>query len=95
MELESPRQASKSEAAEGSARSSDTESAIPETSGGDWDSCNLSEEVLSSLEREGRISAKEVSRWRVEPGEAMPAPSDEEVVMLKSHIDRGLSLPPS
>jgi hypothetical protein len=25
----------------------------------------------------------------------MPAPSDEEVVMLKSHIDRGLSLPPS
>jgi hypothetical protein len=25
----------------------------------------------------------------------MPAPSDEEVVILKSHIDRGLSLPPS
>jgi hypothetical protein len=86
MEPESPRQASKSEAAEGSARSSDTESAIPETSGGDWDSCNLSEEVLSSLEREGRISAKEVSRWRVELGEAMPAPSDEEVVMLKSTL---------
>jgi hypothetical protein len=34
MELELPRQASKSEAAEGSARSSDTESAMPETSGG-------------------------------------------------------------
>jgi hypothetical protein len=34
MEPESPRQASKSEAAEGSARSSDTESAMPETSGG-------------------------------------------------------------
>jgi hypothetical protein len=25
----------------------------------------------------------------------MPAPSDEEVIILKSHIDRGLSLPPS
>jgi hypothetical protein len=68
---------------------------MPETLGGDWDSCNLNEEILSSLEWEGRIAAKEVSRWRVEPGEAMPAPSDEEVVILKSHIDRGLSLPPS
>jgi hypothetical protein len=34
METESPRQASKSEAAESSARSSDTESTMPETSGG-------------------------------------------------------------
>jgi hypothetical protein len=34
MEPESPRQASKSEATEGSVRSSDTESAMPETSGG-------------------------------------------------------------
>jgi hypothetical protein len=68
---------------------------MPETSGGDWDPCNLNEETLSSLEQEGRIAAKEISRWWVEPGEAMPAPSDEEVVILKSHRDRGLSLPPS
>jgi hypothetical protein len=95
MEPESPRQASKSEAPEGSARSFDTESAMPETSGGDWDPCNLNEEILFPLEREGCIAAKETSRWRVEPGEAMPAPSDEEIIMLKSHIDRGLSLPPS
>jgi hypothetical protein len=95
MEPESPHQASKSKAAEGSARSSDTESATPETSGGDWDSYNINEEILFSLEQEGRIAAKEISRWRVEPGAAMPAPSDEEVVILKSHIDRGLSLPPS
>jgi hypothetical protein len=95
MEPGSPRPAFKIETAEGSARSSNIESAILETSGGDWDPCNLSEEVLSSLEREGRIATKEVSKWRVEHGEAMPAPSDEEAVMLKSHIDRGLSLPPS
>jgi hypothetical protein len=31
----------------------------------------------------------------VDPGAIIPAPSDGEVVMLKSHIDRGLSLPPS
>jgi hypothetical protein len=95
MEPESPRQASKSEATEGSVRSSDTESAMPETSGGNWESCNVTEEVLSSLEQEGRIAAKEISRWRVDPGASVPAPSDEEVVMLKSHIDRGFSLPPS
>jgi hypothetical protein len=95
MEPESSRQASKSEAAEGSVRSSDTESAMPETSGGNWESCHINEETLSSLEQEGRIAAKEISRWRVDPGAIIPTPSDEEVVMLKSHIDRGFSCPPS
>jgi hypothetical protein len=95
MEPESPRRASKSEAAEGSARSSDTESAMPETSGGNWESCNVTKEVLSSLEQEGRIAPKEISKWRVDPSASVPAPSNEEVVMLKSHIDRGFSLPPS
>jgi hypothetical protein len=95
MDPESPHQATASEAAENSARSSDTESAMPETSGGSWDPCNLDEGTLSYLEQEGRIAAKEVSRWRVDSGAAAPAPSDEEIVMLKSHIDRGFSLPPS
>jgi hypothetical protein len=95
MEPELPRQASKSKPAEGSARSSDTESAMPETSGGDWEPCSLDEGILSSLEREDRVTAKEISRWQVDPGAIMPAPSDGKVVMLKSHIDRGLSLPPS
>jgi hypothetical protein len=63
MDPESPHQAASSEAAESSARSSDTESAMPETSGGSWDSCNLDEGTLSSLEQEGRIAAKEISRW--------------------------------
>jgi hypothetical protein len=75
--------------------SSDIESAMPETSGGSWDPCNLDEGTLSSLEQVGRIAAKEISRWRVDLGAAMPAPSDGEIVMLKSHIDRGFSLPPS
>jgi hypothetical protein len=93
MEPESPHQASKSEAAESSARSSDTESAIPETSGGSWDPCNLDEGTQASLEQEGWIAAKDISRWWVDPGAAMPAPFDGEIMMLKSHIDRGFSLP--
>jgi hypothetical protein len=55
----------------------------------------LDEEILSSLEQEGLIAAKEISKWRVDPNTAAPAPSKKEIVMLKSHIDRGLSLPPS
>jgi hypothetical protein len=82
MDPESPRQAVASEAAESLARSSDMESAIPETSGGSWDPCNLDEGILSSLELEGRIAAKEISRWRVDPRTAMPAPLDGEIVML-------------
>jgi hypothetical protein len=95
MDPESPHQAAASEAAESSARSSDTESAMPETSGGSGDPCNLDKGILSSLELEGRIAAKEILRGRVDPGAAMPAPSDGEIVMLKSHIDRGFSLLPS
>jgi hypothetical protein len=72
-----------------------TESAIPKVSGGSWDPCNLDEEVLSLMEQEGLIAAKEITKWRVEPSAAMPAPSKKEIVMLKSHIDRGISLPPS
>jgi hypothetical protein len=68
---------------------------MPKTSGGSWDPCKLDEGTLSSLEQEGRIAAKEVSRWRVDSRAAAPAPSDKEIVMLKSHINRGFSLPPS
>jgi hypothetical protein len=95
MDPESPHQVAASEAAESLARSSNTESAIPETLGGSWDPCNLDEGTLSSLEQEGWIAAKEISRWRVDPTAAMPAPSDRDIVMLKSHIDRGYSLSPS
>jgi hypothetical protein len=47
------------------------------------------------MEQEGLVEAKEISKWRVEPKAAMSAPRKKEIVMLKSHIDRGLSLPPS
>jgi hypothetical protein len=56
--------------------SADIESAIPKVSTGSWDPCNLDEEVLSSMEQEGLIAAKEISKWRVEPNTAMPVPSN-------------------
>jgi hypothetical protein len=88
-------QAVTSKATRNSARSMDMQSAIPKTSGGSWNPCNLDEEILSSLEQEGLIAATEILKWRVDPNATTPAPSKKEIVMLKSHIDRGLSLPPS
>jgi hypothetical protein len=95
MDPETPHQAATSEATGNSAGSLDMESTIPKASRGSWDPCNLDEEILSSLEQEGLIVAKEILRWRVDPGAAAPDPLKKEIVMLKSHIDRGLTLPPS
>jgi hypothetical protein len=36
-------------------------SAIPESSGGSWSPCNLSEETLSLMEQEGLVVAKVIS----------------------------------
>jgi hypothetical protein len=47
------------------------------------------------MEQEGLVAAKEISKWRVDPNAAMPAPRKREIVMLKSHVGRGLSFAPS
>jgi hypothetical protein len=47
------------------------------------------------MDQEGLIAAKEIPKWRVVPNAATPAPSKKEIVILKSHIDRGLGLPPA
>jgi hypothetical protein len=75
--------------------SADMESAILETSGGSWDPCNLDDDIFSSMEQEGLIATREISKWWVEPNAATPVPLKKEIVMLKSHINRGLSLLPS
>jgi hypothetical protein len=67
----------------------------PATMVGCWSPRSLNEEVLAAMEQEGLIAEKTISRWQVEPGAVMPAPLENEVVMLKSHVDRGLSLPTS
>jgi hypothetical protein len=47
------------------------------------------------MEHEGLIAAKEISKWWVDPNAMMHAPLKKEIVMLKSHVDRGQSLLPS
>jgi hypothetical protein len=47
------------------------------------------------MEKEGLIAPRSESFWRVNPKETRPEPETTEVVMMKSHVERGLSLPPS
>jgi hypothetical protein len=67
--------------------------AQPATKAGCWSPCSLNEEILATMEHKGFIAGRAISRWWVENNAVMPAPL-EEVVMLKYHVDRGLSLPP-
>jgi hypothetical protein len=69
--------------------------AQPATKVGCWSPCSLNEEILATMEKNGFIVGRAISRWWVENNAAMHAPLEKEVVMLKSHVDRGLSLPPS
>ena len=47
------------------------------------------------MEKEGLIAPRKESFWRVNPRETRPEPESTEIVMMKSHVERGLSLPPS
>jgi hypothetical protein len=71
----SKHQATASQDTASSAESSaDMESAIPKASGGSWDPGNLDKEVSYSMEQEGLIVAKEISKWWVNPNAVMPVP---------------------
>ena len=50
---------------------------------------------MRAMEKEGLIAPRAESFWRVNPKETRPDPEPIEIVMMKSHVERGLSLPPS
>jgi hypothetical protein len=47
------------------------------------------------LEDEGFVAPQAESGWRTDFKAPVPAPNSSKVVMLKSHVERGLSMPPS
>jgi hypothetical protein len=50
---------------------------------------------LLSFEKEGTATIKAESQWRTNFNAAKTAPHMTEMLMLKSHVERGLSMPPS
>jgi hypothetical protein len=55
---------------------------------------NLHAHVLA-LEKEGIVSPMAKSKWQTHHKALVPAPNKTEVLMLKSHVERGFSMPPS
>jgi hypothetical protein len=47
------------------------------------------------LENEGTVAPQGESHWRTDFKALVPASNSTEIVMLKSHVERGLSMPPS
>jgi hypothetical protein len=47
------------------------------------------------LESEGTVAPQAESHWRTDFKALVPTPNSTEIVMLKSHVERALSMPPS
>jgi hypothetical protein len=47
------------------------------------------------MEGEGMVAPQVESGWRTDFKAPVPTPNPSEIVMLKSHVERGLSMPPS
>jgi hypothetical protein len=45
------------------------------------------------LENEGTVASQAESHWRTDFKALVPTPNSSEIVILKSHVERGLSMP--
>jgi hypothetical protein len=71
------------------------EEQIPRNLHGYWVKCHVKDAHVQALENEGTMAPQAESHWRTDFKALVPAPNSTEIVMLKSHMERGLSMPPS
>jgi hypothetical protein len=71
------------------------EEQIPRNLHGYWVKCHVKDVHVQALEDEGTVAPQAESHWRTNHKALVPAPNSTEIVMLKSHVERGLSMPPS
>jgi hypothetical protein len=71
------------------------EEQIPQNLHGYWVKCHVKDAHVQGLENEGTVASQAESHWRTDFKALVPAPNSTEIVMLKSHVERGLSMPPS
>jgi hypothetical protein len=60
-----------------------------------WAKCHVKDAHVQALENEGIVASQVESHWRTDFKALVPAPNSTKIVMLKSHMERGLSMPPS
>jgi hypothetical protein len=73
----------------------DEEEQIPQSLHGYWQKSNVKDSDVQAMEGEGTMAPQAESRWRTDCKAPVPIPNPSEIVMLKSHVERGLSMPPS
>jgi hypothetical protein len=71
------------------------EEQIPRNLHGYWVKCHVRDAHIQALEDEGTVAPQAESHWRTNHKALVSAPDSTEIVMLKSHVERGLSMPPS
>jgi hypothetical protein len=62
---------------------------------GYWAKCQVKDAHIQTLEDEGTVAPQAESHWRTDFKALVPAPNSTKIMMLKSHMERGLSMPPS
>jgi hypothetical protein len=62
---------------------------------GYWVKCHVKDAHVQAQENEGLVALRAKSKWWTDHKALVPAPNRTEILMLKSHVERGLSMPPS
>jgi hypothetical protein len=73
----------------------EAEEQIPQNLHGYWVKCHVKDAHIQALENEGTVAPQVESHWQTDFKALVPAPNSIEIVMLKSHVERGLSMLPS
>jgi hypothetical protein len=71
------------------------EEKIPRNLHGYWVKCHVKDTHVQALENEDTMAPQAESHWRTDHKALVPAPDSTKILMLKSHVERGLSMPPS
>jgi hypothetical protein len=73
----------------------DEEEQIPQNLHGYWQKSHVKDSDVQTMEGEGTVAPLAESLWRTDFKAPVPIPNPSEIVMLKSHVERGLNMPPS
>jgi hypothetical protein len=71
------------------------EEQIPQNLHGYWVKCHVKDAHIQGLENERTVAPQSESHRRTDFKALVPAPNSTEIVILKYHVERGLSMPPS
>jgi hypothetical protein len=68
------------------------EEQIPQNLHGYWAKCHVKDAHIQALENEGTVAPQAESHWQTDFKAPVPAPNSTKIMMLKSHMERGLSM---